>query len=790
MKKMHLLCNAHLDPAWLWRWNEGLAEAISTFRVAAEFCEQYDCFIFNHNEALLYEWVEEHEPQLFERIKKLVKDGKWKIMGGWYLQPDCVMTSGESLMEQISLGQEYFMEKFGIKPTTAINFDPFGHTRGLVQILKNAGYDSYLFMRPNGMFEGDFIWEGFDGSKILAHGLFESYLSLKGEAVNKIKKYQDKEKKDIGLCLWGIGNHGGGPSKIDLENINEYIKEAPLEIVHSSAEGYMKEIDREKLKVVDTSLIPCMVGCYTSMVRIKQANRNLENKIAMTEKIMNYAELQTDFEFEKEELKKAKKALAFCQFHDILPGSGIKSVEDDGLRYMGYGEEITDKLFTKAFFKLCQGQKKAKSGEIPVLVFNPHPYEIEGEFEIGFMLENQNWNEDEVTLATVYDKDGNELPTQNEKPECTFNLDWIQKVSFVGKLAPSSVSRFDCKMTVVKKAELSKSKNDDEFVSVKNDRMTARISKKTGLIDLYEVDGKSFIKQGGEIEVYKDNEDPWGMTVDSFKDYEGSFKLMSDEEANAFSGYPDEKIQNVRIVEDGDVRTKVQAFFEHGRSVAVIEYTLPKKGTYIDVDILMYSNDVNRMVKYKIDTKLNGVPYGETAFGYEALYDDEKESVYHKWCGIREENNSLYVLNKGTYGGSFTNSTIKLSLLRTPIYSAHPINGRQIAPHDRFTKHIDLGERRFSFRITTEENVARAAQIYNEEPWLMSFFPSGEGEQKGSVITVDNPEIILSSFKKKNEGYELNLYNVSDKENDAEIIVMGKKINLHFGRHELKSIYN
>ena len=129
-------------------------------------------------------------------------------------------------------------------------------------------------------------------------------------------------------------------------------------------------------------------------------------------------------------------------------------------------------------------------------------------------------------------------------------------------------------------------------------------------------------------------------------------------------------------------------------------------------------------------------------------------------------------------------------MLRTPIYSAHPINGRQIAPHDRFTKHIDLGERRFSFRITTEENVARAAQIYNEEPWLMSFFPSGEGEAKGSVITIDNPEIILSSFKKKNEGYELNLYNVSDKENDAEIIVMGKKINLHFRRHELKSIYN
>ena len=77
MEKLHLLCNAHLDPVWLWRWNEGLAEAISTFRVAADFCEQYDGFVFNHNEALLYEWVEEHEPQLFKRIQKLVKEKKW-----------------------------------------------------------------------------------------------------------------------------------------------------------------------------------------------------------------------------------------------------------------------------------------------------------------------------------------------------------------------------------------------------------------------------------------------------------------------------------------------------------------------------------------------------------------------------------------------------------------------------------------------------------------------------------------------------------------------------------------
>ena len=120
---------------------------VSTFRIAADFCEEFDGFVFNHNEALLYEWVEEYEPALFQRLQRLVQEKKWHIMGGWYLQPDCVMPSGESLTRQIETGRKYFLEKFGVTPTTAINFDPFGHTRGLVQIMKKAGYDSYIFMR-------------------------------------------------------------------------------------------------------------------------------------------------------------------------------------------------------------------------------------------------------------------------------------------------------------------------------------------------------------------------------------------------------------------------------------------------------------------------------------------------------------------------------------------------------------------------------------------------------------------------------------------------------------------
>ena len=163
-RELHLICNAHLDPVWQWGWEEGAAAAVATFRSAADLSDRYD-FIICHNEALLYEWIEDYEPELFEWIKEFVRAGKWHIMGGGYLQPDCNLPSGESLIRQALVGRAYFAEKFGEEflPETAVNFDPFGHSLGVPQILKKCGYRNYLFMRPlpqdeQGITGGAFLW--------------------------------------------------------------------------------------------------------------------------------------------------------------------------------------------------------------------------------------------------------------------------------------------------------------------------------------------------------------------------------------------------------------------------------------------------------------------------------------------------------------------------------------------------------------------------------------------------------------------------------------------------------
>ena len=150
MKNIHMIAEAHLDPMWLWRWEEGYAEAQSTFRTAIELMDEFPEFEFCHNESILYEWVKEADPELFKKIQERVNEGRWHIMSGWFLQPDVNMPSGESITRNILHGRKFFEENFpGKRETdTAISFDAFGHSKGLVQILNQAGYKAYLVCRP------------------------------------------------------------------------------------------------------------------------------------------------------------------------------------------------------------------------------------------------------------------------------------------------------------------------------------------------------------------------------------------------------------------------------------------------------------------------------------------------------------------------------------------------------------------------------------------------------------------------------------------------------------------
>ncbi|OCT15724.1 alpha-mannosidase [Paenibacillus pectinilyticus] len=808
MRKIHLLSNAHLDPVWQWEWEEGAAAAVSTFRAAAAFCEEYEGYVFNHNEALLYKWIEEYEPSLFRKIQGLVQAGKWHIMGGWYLQPDCNMPSGESMVRQILLGRTYFKEKFGVRPTTAINFDSFGHSRGLVQLMRKAGFDSYLFMRPEDRVAGpaqEFVWVGFDGSEVLAHQIQDGYNTQLGQAHIKVQERINKQTtQDLELVLWGVGNHGGGPSRIDLNHIGALITSMSnqVEVVHSTPEAYFADLAKkaDDLPRHEKDLNRRFVGCYTSMIRIKQKHRQLENELYQTEKMLSSAAMQGYLRYPQEELKDAFHDLMVAEFHDILPGTSIQPAEEASLRLIDHGLEIASRLKARAFFALSSGQQEAGEGEYPILVYNPHPYPVRGVFECEFMLADQNW-QDQFSMPVVY-QDGVRIPSQAEKEHSNLSLDWRKRVVFEAQLSPSAMNRFDCRIELLTSKPIPQVELEDGDIHFRTPSLHVVINTQTGLMDQYNVNGISYLKVGAfQPLVVSDNGDPWRMDTDRFNDVKGTFRLMSPEEGTAFSGVSEGILPSVRVIEDGDVRTVIESLLMYGHSAVVITYKLPKRGTEVEIHVRVFWQEKDTMLKLAIPTVLDESRYaGQTIYGVQALETDGTEVVAQKWTALMSEtdNAAVTLINDGIYGSDCSHGVMRPSLIRGAAYTAHPILDRPLMPNDRFSPRIDQGERMFRFWLNAGPKSDRLARIerealqWNEKPYALSFFPHGEGQVPAAAVQLDDEVIQMMAFKRAEQSedtYILRLYEPTGQVRSTVVRIpsMNLEMRLDFNGFEVKT---
>jgi len=809
-KSVHLICNAHIDPVWLWEWEEGAAEAISTFRTAAQICEQNDGFVFNHNEAVLYEWVRKYEPALFKRIQKLVKQRKWHIMGGWYLQPDCNMPCGESLVRQILYGKAYFKQNFGVEPATAINFDAFGHSRGLVQILTKSGYDSYLFGRPTlehlKLPAEEMMWVGYDGSEILVHRFKFPYVSRLGKAREKIEEYlASRPDKEVSTVLWGVGNHGGGPSSKDVRDINRLIVQSKeYDIRHSTPEAYFNNLRRAKrtLPKFRRSLNPWAVGCYASMARVKHKHRQLENGLYMAEKMVTTASVQGLLRHPCKEIQEVTRDLMASEFHDALPGSSIEPVEETSLRMLDHGLETAARLKAEAFFALGSGQRPAAQGQIPILVYNPHPFKIKTLVECEFQLADQNLS-GSFALPLVYHA-GSQLASQVEKEQSNISIDWRKRIVFSAQLAPSQMNRFDCSIKFIDKRPAPMLQAKAGKITFKTKALEVLINTRTGLVDRYAVNGCDCLgKKAFEPTVIEDNEDPWGMTTCGFPKVIGKFKLMSKQAGTEFSGIKTGVMDSVRIIEDGAVRSVVEAVFAYGKSFICQRYKLPKMGTEIELEIRVHWNEKDKMLKLAVPTIGTDCEYvGQVAYGVDRLPSDGSEAVAQKWVAVvsRRDNIAFTCINNGTYGSDFSNNQLRLTLLRSPAYAAHPDNkqGRVHMPQDRYSPRIDQGQRLFHFWFNAGKvrqrlaRVDREALVKNEKPYVLAFYPSGKGKRPKPLAILSDDVVQVTAIKRaeKNNDLIIRLFEPTGRSRKTVLSLpfIRKRIPIVLGGFEIKTL--
>ncbi len=794
-----LVCHAHLDPVWLWEWEEGLGAALATFRAAVDLCESHEGFVFNQNEALLYEWVEEYEPALFQRISDLVKAGRWHIMGGWYLQPDCNLPAGESIARQIERGLRYFLEKFGVRPRTAVNFDSFGHSRGLVQILQCFGYDSYLVCRPDNCFfpleSNAFVWEGFEGSEILVKRIPELYNSPLGGALGYITKRLTENPAELECVLWGVGNHGGGPSRKDLDDLRQTkgrIESWHWE--HGKPEDFFDSLrsPRALLPVVKTDLNRWAVGCYTSQVLIKQGHRSLENELYRTEKMAAAAAANGLIAYPHDALSEAERDLLLCEFHDILPGSSIQPAEQAALRLIGHGREILARISARAFYALLSGEDAAEDGTYPVFVFNPHPHEVETFVDVEFQMAEQNWGDHFYHAEVSNAQDGETLLSQIEREASNMPLEWRKRVVFSTKLAPSCINRFDLRLLKLPSKPALPSTGADDILEIVAGEYVVQFSRVNGRLVSLRSSGTEYVgEEGVGLEVVKDVPDSWIGTHTKLGAADGRFIALDAKSAAAFAGVTGNadngSLDAVQVIEDGPVRTVVEALCGWGNSRAQILYRIPKMAGGIEIEVRVFWNEKDMTLKWSY-----GLPNpiaefeGQTMFGFHSLPTDGTECAFQQWCSAFDAGNSgVALLNDGIYAGDTTANTLRLTLLRSAAYSAHAWEDRVYMPKNRFVPRMDQGERIFRFCVLPgnksrlHPEIDRKALEFNQRPYALQAFPAGDNHPVRSSLVISSPSVILSSLRQDHENpgaWLIRLFNPTSQAVSVNVQWMGRDL--------------
>jgi alpha-mannosidase len=695
MKKkptVHLICNAHLDPVWQWRWEEGASEAMATFRIAADILNERPELVFCHNEAVLYRWVEWLDPLLFREIRRLVRAGRWAISGGWYLQPDANLPGIESTIRQIAEGRAYLGEKFGVVPRVAYNFDSFGHGAGLPQVLRQAGYEMYIHMRPQAH-EMDlpsdlYRWRGADGSEVLA------YRIAVGLYHTEYDNIEDRLAKGIALALeqgcdvpvfWGIGDHGGGPTRRDLDVIERVRRdERRVAILHSTPERLYDALKTagRKAPVVRGDLQRCFTGCYTSLSRLKRRAVQSLGLMTQTEALRAASWWAHGRNYPEEKLLGAWRGHLFNDFHDILPGSCVEPAERDALELYGKVEAEARSLrldAAAALARMC-----GLRATIPLTVLNANPALTRVPVEAEFMIEHRpKWTG--LWHTRVLDSAGREVPSQEEQPEALLPFNgWRRKTVFMADLPPVGASFFAVEPIKGPASDAHKS-------PAAATRAAHRLEQPT--------EGLPFLAL-----LVDDDGDSWGTDHWSYRDVEDVFRPQA-------PGL---------IVECGPVRTVAEHRLAARRSRIMVRLISYPDWPVVDLRLRIHWNETGKRLKLAFPTGLNAPELVcEVPGGIVMRPGDGQEHVHGRWClaegSGKRRPMAFGIAHAGLHGLDFKNGEIRLSVLRASAY-CHEQGFKIGARPER--KYADIGVHDIRLALLTGAPMDVRAALPGLADWL------------------------------------------------------------------------
>jgi alpha-mannosidase len=765
--------------------------------------EKYPDWYFCQSSAQYYKWLEEEYPATFEKMKSRIKEGRWEIVGGSWIEPDGNLPSGESYVRQYLYGKRYFMEKFGIDVKVAWMPDSFGYAWTLPQIMRGAGMEFFFTQKLNWNDTTQFPfhlfkWKSPDGSTILALQNVGGYSETvdESEMVRQMELLHERQKIDDLLVLFGIGNHGGGVAEDMIKRSLKFIQGTKqLKGMFQTSSGYFKllksRISEERIPEVDDELyLQYHRGTYTTQGRVKRNNRRAECLLEIAEKFSTLA-TRYGYKYPQVELLDAWEKLLLNQFHDVLPGSGTPEIYEDSEAILQSIFGALSTIVSQALFTIAAKIDTTGEGR-SIIVFNPLSWSRTDIIEVP-VRELGN-------VFDIYDEKGKIVPSQIIEEE--------GKVLFVAdQVPPIGYKEYKARRTSQTKKDISTElscKETERQIVIRNESLTIKLDRKTGLISSIfdNLEKKEILKDlANVIQVFDDTPIAGRKNFDLMIDADifDAWEIYINQHEGGLKYVELQEPLDVNVVEKGPVRARALIKYRYAQenrpdSNFVQEVAIYHRIPLVQMKLHVDWHAKHRLAKVAFPLKVHNesttyeIPYGwitrldpsspKATPAEKAKY----EAPAQKWIDHSADDGSYgaTLLNDCKYGFDSTSDIIRMTILRS---SQYPFMLRRDfeLPFDEKsaeTEVADQGEHDISYALYPHASDFKKAQTVKKAfefnyPLLTLVVPAHSGElpKSKSFISIQPENVVLTTMKKAEDSDDtvLRFYEIDGKEAEALI---------------------
>lgn len=656
--------HTHIDVAWLWRLKHTREKSARSFSTVLRLMEKFPEYIFLQTQPQLYDYIKSDYPDIYEDIKIRIKEGRWEADGGMWLEADCNIPSGESLVRQFLMGSRFLREEFKVECEYLWLPDVFGYSWALPQILKKSGIDTFMttkisWNQYNRMPHDTFHWRGIDGTEILTHfittpdakrTLYTYNGVLSPRTVKGIwDNYQDKEVNQELLICYGYGDGGGGVNREMLEMRRRLNTLPGLPKVETSrANDYFKKL-HETIKASDRYVhtwdgelyLEYHRGTYTSQAYNKLMNRKMEILYREAEWLSSYSGILESLKYPQKKLNDGWKIILRNQFHDIIPGSSIKEVYEDSKLEYQQAAKIGQEVWVNASNAIVEYSNTEKS----YTVFNSASWDrndlVKIPIEAG--LENGIWLDGEAKVLTSQKQDqfwlvklGNVLPMSNTA------------ITFESKSENDEVEA---------PFKITESGIDTPFYKINWD-------KNGQITNIYDKEQERSVLaegcKGNVFQIFEDkpmNYDAWDIDIY----YHEKHKEVKE-------------LKNIEITSLGSLQATIRFEWEYQHSTISQKMIVYSESRRIDFQTTIDWYEQQQLLKVAFPVNVR-----RTEATYDIQFGNVKrsthwntswdlacfESVGHQWADLSEQGYGVSLLNDCKYGYDIKDNVMRLSLIKS-----------------------------------------------------------------------------------------------------------------------------